>query len=74
MKGLYGTETFPPDTECHRCTRRAVCVLVKKKKYSTGDRSTSKTGEEGEPLCGVHRDKVKSTTTAELEFRTFVGD
>jgi len=57
VKGLYGTELFPPHTECDKegCDTRAVGVLIKDK-IAYGQRY-----QEGQPLCIEHRDYVRDS-------------
>lgn len=69
IKGLYGTEQYPPDTECEECGSRAVGVLVKEKRM--GNKVTSS----GYPLCSRHRDLFKESNPASwenMEFKRFV--
>lgn len=69
VKSHYGTELFPPDTECGNCSSRAVGVLVKEKRVG------GNTMKDGKPLCGVHRDRFRKANMAtweEYEFRRFV--
>lgn len=69
VKGLYGTDQYPPDTTCHKCGTRAVGVLVMEKRL--GEKVT----KTGRPMCSRHRDVFKKSNTAsweEFEFRRFV--
>ncbi len=69
VKGHYGTEQVPPDTECEKCSRRAVGVLVLEQRL--GNKGTKKT----RPLCSNHRDSLKAQlgdVWEEYDFRRFV--
>lgn len=53
LDGMYGSRTFPPNSECSRCHTRAIGVLVKDRRHGGME------FEDGEPLCGNHRDMIK---------------
>jgi len=69
IKSVYGSEQVPPDTSCEECNKRAIGVLVKKKKMGSGIHKTA------EPLCSIHRDSLKrdiGDVWEEYDFRRFV--
>lgn len=63
--GLYGTEQFPPDTDCEECYRKAVGVLIMEKRIG----NTVK--KYGRPLCSTHVDDFKHSNPAEWDNREF---
>jgi hypothetical protein len=69
VKGHYGTEVFPPSSECDICGDRAIGVLVTRR--DLGGAET----KQGVPLCTTCKEDIveaKGLSEGQVEYRKFV--
>lgn len=71
MKGEWGTKFFDTETECDKCTGRAVGILKDPALYE----DTFKGIRAGVPLCSHHRDELRNSLNVdwdEVDFQRFI--